>query len=114
LPSSSAREARPPRRLQARQRHQLHAIYACGCTQSAVARSIGLATRHLLLVKCGRRVVCRRGSGISWTRPTRAHSLSIAPPPSSAGEERPPYNPAGPTWRRENLKAVEKKLSIAN
>jgi len=32
--------------------------------EAARKRSISLAIRHLLLVKCGRRVVCRRGSRV--------------------------------------------------
>ena len=45
------------------------------CTRPTPARSISLTTRHfLLLVKCGRRVVCRLGSGTH--RPIRTH-LSV-------------------------------------
>ena len=47
------------------------------CTRRTPARSISLTTRHfLLLVKCGRRVVCRLGSGIH--RPLHTH-LSVWP-----------------------------------
>jgi len=47
------------------------------CTRRTPARSISLTTRHfLLLVKCGRRVVCRLGSGTH--RPLHTH-LSVWP-----------------------------------
>jgi len=76
------------------------------CTRRTPARSISLATRpFLLLVKCGRRVVCRLGSGTH--RPLHTH-LSVWPwhqlhatdacaqhrpcdaPPCSDRDERPP------------------------
>ena len=76
-------------------------------TRPTPARSISLTTGHfLLLVKCGRRVVCRLGSGTH--RPLHTH-LSVwqwhqlhatdacaqhqprdAPPPCSDRDERPP------------------------
>jgi len=76
------------------------------CTRPTPARSISLTTRHfLLLVKCGRRVVCRLGSGTH--RPLHTH-LSVwqwhqlhatdactqhqprDAPPCSDRDERPP------------------------
>jgi len=81
-PHSPAREVRPPCHLQARQRHTQTSPHTfkrgsgISCTRLTPARSISLTTRHLLLlVKRGRRVVCRRGSGTH--RPLHTH-LGVA------------------------------------
>ena len=59
------------------------------CTRRTPARSISLTTRPLLLlVKCGRRVVCRLGSGTH--RPLHAQHQPRDAPPCSDRDERPP------------------------